>query len=81
MIPSAGINANDTVYFKISYQWKKYGVSAITEKPSKIHSVDILYEGQKEAEATRDLILYIVLGSVGVVVLFALAILRRRRRR
>ncbi|MCG3255995.1 MAG: hypothetical protein KAU62_07915 [Candidatus Heimdallarchaeota archaeon] len=80
-IPEGNLDENDTVYFKIIYQWYKFGESNIIEKPSKVHKVDILYQGE-EADIKEDqTTLYIILGSCGAVVLIALSVMYTIRRR
>lgn len=79
-IPATNIDANDTVYFKITYIWKRFLSSPITEASDNTYRVDILYEGEVEDRARNNLILYICLGSAGAVVLIILALIRRKRR-
>ena len=80
-IPEGNLDENDTVYFKIIYQWDKFGKKNIIEKPSRVHKVDILYQGELADQAQDDRILYICLGSAGAVVLIVLALIYTRKRR
>ena len=80
-IPEGNLDENDTVYFRIIYQWDKFGEKNIVEKPSRVHKVDILYQGEIADQEKDDRILYICLGSAGAVVLIVLALIYTRKRR
>jgi len=81
VIPKSVTRENDTVYFKISYIWHTIWGNDILETPAELHTIAVLYEGQKEAEAQNDMVLYICLGVAGAVVLIVLALIYTRKRR
>ena len=80
-IPEGNLDEGDTIYFKISYQWDKFGEQNMIVRPDEVHKVEILHEGAIEEEAEQNLIIYIVLGSAGAVVLIALSVMYTIRRR
>ena len=82
-IPAEGSKyENGSVYFKIIYCWNKCGsIIDNIEEPVEIHEIKIYSEGGIVAEEEDQTTLYIILGSVGAVVLIALAVMRTTRRR
>lgn len=80
-IPDYAVRENDTVYFKISYIWHTLWGNDIIESPPELHKINVLYEGQKEADAQSDMLLYICLGGAGAVLLIALAFMYTMKRR
>ena len=80
-IPAGDLDENDTVYFKISYQYDKFGEKDIIERPSRVHKVNIYCEGGIAEEEGDQMILYIILGSAAAIVLIALFVMYTIRRR
>lgn len=78
-IPKEGLNENHTVYFEITYEYLIAG-KAVEVLPTTTYKIDILYEGAVADQEADDRTLYIILGSLGAVVLLVVVYIYKKKR-